>query len=83
MFANPGFSASGRTWDGLEYKLSNTETKSRSTVLVFSVSGAPTGSIHIPQIVGPWDSTGQKVKAILIPYVAMKCVLNEFLDISI
>jgi len=58
VFADAQFHAWGRTWDGLEYELQEEQTAG-STAVQFTVSGAPKGSIHIPQIVGPWDSAGK------------------------
>ena len=65
VFADQDFSARGTTWDGLEYELRrqssafhHTGSATVSASLVFSVSGAPKTSVHIPQIVGPWQSAG-------------------------
>ena len=60
VFADAQFRAWGRTWDGLEYELKEEQTAG-SAAVQFTVSGAPKGSIHIPQIVGPWDSAGMRL----------------------
>ena len=56
VFADTWFQARARTWDGLEYDL---RLGPGPSTLQFSVSGVPPGSVHIPQIVGPWDTAGE------------------------
>ena len=60
VFADSDFSASGNTWDGLNYRLQRS-SPNNGKLLNLTVTGVSqtNGTVFIIQIAGPWEQEGK------------------------